>query len=181
MDFKAIPLFKALQESKIDDSGGYISTGRFSPNSIYAVFKTIKFKNIKGMSFDDEEAVFNTDGKMLYFLYEPRTYLLKHVEPVHRKEEEAIPYRFSECTKVLTNENDKIFFGKKPKVSYKTFTVSKPRDQNFAYYFPFTDKDVDTILEVYKKIFTHDYHLTESKTKTILIHIKKLIELLEKI
>ena len=90
MSFKGMDLFQALDKGLVSDEGGYITTSLFAPNSIYSLFKTVKFKNIKGMSVDEEEVNFNTDGRIMHLIFEPKSYLHKHIEPAHRKNTENV-------------------------------------------------------------------------------------------
>lgn len=74
-------------------------------------------------------------SKKLYVLVEPPSYNEKYVEPVHRKEEESIPYRESELEIIKTFDQTRITIAKEPVNVPASFTIIKPAGFNFSVVF----------------------------------------------
>ena len=139
-------LFKAYYNSELPDDGGYIISSFFDANSTYSRYEVTAYNNVKDIYTSDEGLTFQADGKKLFILIEPANYPQKHTEPSSRDDAHRIPYRFKEVETVISKRRDRIMIGKKPIITYTSFTILKPEGHNFALIF-FNTIDLMEVIE----------------------------------
>jgi hypothetical protein len=138
-------LFRAYFNSELPFEGGYILTSLFDENSTYSRYEITSYNNVKDIYPSSGNLVFQADGKKLFVLVEPANYPRKYTEPSLRESTYKIPYRSSEVHTLTSRRQDRIMIGKKPVITYTSFTVLKPTGDNFAYIF-FDTRDLVTAL-----------------------------------
>jgi len=143
-------LFKAYYNGELPTEGGYILSSFFDPNSTYSRYEVISYNNVKDIYLSEGDLTFQADGKKLYVLVEPANYPKKHTEPSLRDNEHSIPYRFKEVETITSKRQDRIMIGKKPVITYASFTIVQPAGDNFSYIIFATDDLIDVI----EKFFT---------------------------
>ncbi len=132
---QAIQLFTAYERGRLPKYGGYIVSSNFQPESKYSIFEIAGYDNVQEIRLEGNTLVFKSAGCKLYTLIEPANYHLKNVEPVQRESGKSIPYRFSELFTLTTKKHETIYIGKKPIVTYSSFTIVKPEKNDFAILF----------------------------------------------
>jgi len=173
---KLIDLFDGLQKGIIDYEGGFIITSFFDTKSNYVHFETIHYESVKNIYVEDDGCIFQTDGKKLFVLFEPKSYIHKHIEPTFRADEERIPYRFNELDILTTLNQDKIMIGKEPIMSHNSFTISKPSQANFSFYFYINENTNANILEFFESVFKKDLRIHGTVIKSVLDCIGKSLD-----
>jgi len=143
-------LFKAYYKGELPIEGGYIFSSFFDPNSTYSKYEVVSYNNVKDIYSSDVNLTFQADGKKLFVLVEPANYPKKHTEPSLRDQYHSIPYRFSEVETIISRRQDRIMVGKKPVITYTSFTIIKSVGDNFSYII----YDTDDLIDVVEKIFT---------------------------
>jgi len=138
-------LFGAYQKGELPQEGGYIVCSFFDAKSTYTKYDITSYNNVKDIYPNDEGITFLADGKKLFILVEPANYPKKHIEPAYRDDAHKIPYRFKEVETHISRRQDRIMIGKKPILSYTSFTILKTYGNNFSYLFYNTDDLVDVI------------------------------------
>ena len=128
-------LFKAYYNSELPFEGGYIFTSLFDANSTYSRYEITSYNNVKDIYPSNGDLTFQADGKKLFILVEPANYPRKHTEPSLREADYKIPYRFNEVHTLTSRRQDRIMIGKKPVITYTSFTILNPTGDNFAYIF----------------------------------------------
>ncbi len=150
---QAVHLFEAYRHGKLPKYGGYIVSSNFQPDTNYSIFEIAGYDNVQEIRLEGDALVFKSAGCKLYVLIEPANYPLKNIEPVQRESEKSIPYRFSELFVLTTKKHDTIYIGKKPIISYSSFTIVKPRKNDFAILFYNVPDVFDNIYEFLTSIF----------------------------
>lgn len=131
----AVHLFEAFKEGKLPQYGGYIISAFFDNSSTYTIIEIVGYDNVREIRQENEDLIFKSAGCKLYALVEPAHFPLKNVEPCQRDKDRKIPYRFSELNVLKTKNTDIIYIGKKPIISYASFTILKPRKTDFSVLF----------------------------------------------
>ena len=132
---QAIHLFDAYNHAKLPKYGGYIVSSNFQPELAYSIFEIVGYDNVQEIRLETDSLIFKSAGCKLYTLIEPANYPLKNVEPVQRESGRNIPYRFSELYILTTKKHETVYIGKKPIISYSSFTIIKPKKNDFAILF----------------------------------------------
>jgi hypothetical protein len=132
---EAVHLFDAYTAGTLPKYGGYIISSSFDAASSYAVFDLVGYDNVQEIFLQSDALIFKSAGCRLYALVEPAGYAYKNVEPNQREDSRKIPYRFKELESFKTKKLDTVYVGKKPFISYSTFTVVKPQAGNFSILF----------------------------------------------
>lgn len=135
MSIKALDLFQAYQSNQLPKESGYIVTSLFSESSTYSRYEVISYGGVKEIYLSEEGLTFQSDGKKLYVLVEPPTYPNKHLDPIHRSNQESIPHRYNELIKFVCKNDAKLYVSKEPVMTYTSFTVLRPTGNNFAIVF----------------------------------------------
>ncbi len=143
-------LFKAYYNGELPVEGGYILSSFFDPNSTYSKYEVTSYNNVKDIYPSDGNLTFQADGKKLFVLVEPANYPKKYTEPSLRDQFHSIPYRFNEVEHFTSKRQDRIMVGKKPVITYTSFTIIKSMGDNFSYII----HDTDDLLDVMEKIFS---------------------------
>jgi len=143
-------LFKAYYKGELPIEGGYIFSSFFDPNSTYSKYEVVSYNNVKDIYSSDGNLTFQADGKKLFVLVEPANYPKKYTEPSLRDQYYSIPYRFSEVETITSRRQDRIMVGKKPVITYSSFTIIKSTGDNFSYII----YDTNDLIDVVEKIFT---------------------------
>lgn len=150
MSIKALDLFQAYQTNQLPKESGYIVTSLFSENSSYSRYEVISYGGVKEIYLTEEGLTFQSDGKKLYVLVEPPTYPNKHLDPIHRSNQESIPHRYNELMKFTCKNDAKLYVSLEPVMTYTSFTVLKPTGNNFAIVFfdlPDVFETIDSFFE----------------------------------
>ncbi|RKX84243.1 MAG: hypothetical protein DRP57_06295 [Spirochaetes bacterium] len=151
---QAIHLFDAYNNAKLPKYGGYIVSSNFQAESNYSIFEIVGYDNVQEIRLESDSLIFKSAGCKLYTLIEPPNYPLKNVEPVQRQSGKSIPYRFSELYILTTKKHETIYIGKKPIISYSSFTIVKPRKNDFAILF----YNVPEVFKNIEEFLTTIYH-----------------------
>lgn len=159
---QAIHLFDAYNNAKLPKYGGYIVSSNFQAESNYSIFEIVGYDNVQEIRLESDSLIFKSAGCKLYTLIEPANYPLKNVEPVQRQSGKSIPYRFSELYTLTTKKHETIYIGKKPIISYSSFTIVKPRENDFAILF----YNVPEVFKNIEEFLTTIYHDGVGITKT---------------
>lgn len=176
-----IELFKGLMEGKIPfGSGGYIINIRFSDDSDYTIFETIGFKNVKNIHQDQDSVTFQSDGYKIYFLFEPRSFTRKHMEPYLREDGNSIPLRWDELHNIETPKKDHIYISKKPYISFGSFNIEVPAQGRFVYYLYDNDNIDANACKFMSKILGKDFQLPSHTLEQILTPYKENLEYFHK-
>jgi len=150
---QAVHLFEAYRQGKLPKYGGYIVSSNFQPDTNYSIFEIAGYDNVQEIRLEGDTLVFKSAGCKLYVLIEPANYPFKNIEPVQRESGKSIPYRFSELFTLTTKKHDTVYIGKKPIISYSSFTIVKPRKNDFAILFYNVPDVFDNIYEFLTSIF----------------------------
>ncbi len=126
-------LFEAYMEGDLPQEGGYIVSVFFDKSSNYTRFEAISYGNVKDIYQTDEGMTFQADGRKLYVLYEPLSYIQKGIDPCYRADTHRIPYRFKELERYVTKRQDRIYIAKKPVETFTAFTVLNETGYNESY------------------------------------------------
>jgi hydrogenase maturation factor HypE len=96
------------------------------------------------------------------------------VEPANRDDSHRIPYRFKELEIFTSKRQDRVMLGTKPIVSMGSFTILKPRGNNFAYIFYNTEDVIEAVRQFFYKSLWEDANvprLDAEKISTSLVGI----------
>ncbi|NOY08808.1 MAG: hypothetical protein GXP33_08190 [Spirochaetes bacterium] len=151
---QAIHLFDAYSHAKLPKYGGYIVSSNFQPELAYSIFEIVGYDNVQEIRLETDSLIFKSAGCKLYTLIEPANYPLKNVEPVQRESGRSIPYRFSELYILTTKKHETVYIGKKPIISYSSFTIIKPKKNDFAILF----YNVPEVFKNMEEFLTSIYH-----------------------
>lgn len=169
-------LFSAYRNSELPDNGGYIICSFFDPNSTYSKYEVTSYNNVKDIYENEEGLTFLADGKKLYVLVEPANYAKKYTEPALRDDAHRIPYRFRELETYISKRQDRIMIGKKPIITYTSFTILKPTGHNFSYIFFNTDDVVDTVQKFFINTIWKDANVPKIDAENVSKIIRKVFE-----
>jgi hypothetical protein len=133
---KVLNLFDAYAQEKLPRDRGYIVSSFFKETPAYSIYEIVSYSGVKEISNLGNGLQFVSNIRKLYILVEPSTYNEKHIEPVHRKEGETIPYRESELDIIRTIDQTRIMVARKPMEVSSPFTILKPTGSNVAVVFP---------------------------------------------
>jgi hypothetical protein len=153
---KALDLFQAYLEQKLQYDGGYIISSFLGDTSTYAHFEVIAYNGVKSIYMSDEGLTFQSDGNKVFILVEPATYPRKFEEPFRRIKEEQIPHRFSELEILTTREQTKVMVSREPIMTYGSFTILKPAGNNFAFLFPNLPDVRNTIKQFFEETLSRE-------------------------
>lgn len=143
-------LFSAFSNGELPTDGGYILSSFFDDTSTYSRYEMTSYNNVKDIYLNpDGDLTFMADGKKLFVLVEPAGYPRKYTEPSMRDSAHSIPYRFGELEIITSKRQDRIMVGKKPVISYTSFTIVQSLGDNFSYII----YDTHDLYEVIEKIF----------------------------
>jgi len=143
-------LFQAYQNSELPTKGGYIVSSFFDETSTYTKYEVTSYNNVKDIYMTNDGLTFQADGKKLFVLVEPANYSKKYTEPSYRDDAHKIPYRFNEIETHISKRQDRIMVGRKPIITYTSFTILKTQGHNFSYIF-YPTEDIIGMME---KFFT---------------------------
>lgn len=159
-------LFSAYKESELPMEGGYIVTSFFDQNSSYTRYEVIAYNNVKDIYLTDEGIVFKADGRKIYVLVEPLSYISKQTDPCYRDDAHKIPYRFKELDEYRTKRQDRIFIAKEPVETYTAFTVLNETGLNHSYVVYPTDDAPDLIDRFFQKALYQNSNVPRSDSKS---------------
>jgi hypothetical protein len=145
MSAKALDLFQAYTQGKLDKEGGYIVSSFFDTKSTYSRYEVVAYAGVKNIYLGEDGLTFQTDGNKLHILVEPANYSRKHLEPVSRDKYESIPHRFNELNIYTSKNQSKIMVSKEPVITYSSFTILKPTGMNFSLIFYNLEDVKDTL------------------------------------
>ena len=138
-------LFEAYLANELPTDGGLIVTSMFDAEIMYTKYEVTSYNNVKDFYRNEDGIVFQADGYKQFVLVEPASYNKKHVEPAMREAGYSIPYRFKEVDTYTTKRQDRIILGKKPVITYGSFTILEPKGENFAYIIYKDDEILNTV------------------------------------
>lgn len=167
MNIKAVDLFQAYTQNKLPQTGGYIVSSLFDPQSAYAKFEIVAYHNAHAIYFSTEGLTFQNDANKLYILVEPPDYASKDEEPFERRKEKQIPHRFSELHIIETKNKKRVMVSKKPVMVYSSFTVLKPTHNDFAFIFYRQPEVIDTITSFFEQTLKKELTLAGEDVKKI--------------
>jgi hypothetical protein len=140
-------LFTAYTKGELPFEGGYILSSFFHDTSTYSRYEVTSYNNVKDIyPTTDGDLTFVADGKKLYVLVEPAGYPRKHMDPSLRETGFQIPYRFDELETITSRRQDRIMVGRKPVITYTSFTIVKSEGDNFSYII-YDTEDLPDIIE----------------------------------
>jgi len=154
VEVKAVDLFQAFSEGKLQLEGGYIVTSFFQDNSTYAKYEIVAYSNAQSLFLSDEGLIFRTDGNKLFALAEPADYERKDLEPFSRDGQRQIPHGFSEVEQFTARNGTRIMFSRQPVVAYASFTIFRPSRLNSSILFYNLPDALDSIAAYFVKILT---------------------------
>jgi len=175
-DAKYRNLFDAYAIGKLPFLQGYIISSFFSETSAYSIYEVVSYAGVKEIFPSADGLQFVTGGKKLYVLLENDTYHHKPVEPYCRAEGEKIPKRFSELETIIAKNQSRIMIAKEPNESYGSFTILKPKGQNFAVVFYNLPDMFQTITDFFVNSLNRQRKVPESDAKKAAAQIVKTIE-----
>ncbi|MDC7220871.1 MAG: transposase [Spirochaetales bacterium] len=126
-------LFEAYKDGSLPQDGGYVVSVFFDENSNYTRFEAISYGNVKDIYLTEEGITFQADGRKLFVLYEPLSYIQKGIDPCYRDDFHRIPYRFKELERHVTKRQDRIYVAKEAVETYTSFTVLNETGYNESY------------------------------------------------
>jgi hypothetical protein len=126
-------LFTAYKEGDLPQEGGYIVSVFFDDSSNYTRFEAISYGNVKDIYLTEDGITFQADGRKLFVLYEPVSYIKKGIDPCYRDDFHRIPYRFKELERYVTKRQDRIYIAKEPVETYTAFTILNESGYNESY------------------------------------------------
>lgn len=171
MPVKAMDLFDAYAKSSLPKDHGYIVSSHFSANSAYSRYEIVSYANVKSIYPTEEGLTFQTDGQKIWILVEPPNYHQKGTEPYCRATQDQIPHRFSELDLHASKTQYKLYWSKKPVISYGSFTVLRPTGVNFSFVF-FALPDVYESMQLFfEKTFNREAGVPQSDAKKVALQI----------
>jgi len=165
MSAKALDLFQAYTQGKLDKEGGYIVSSFFDSKSAYSKYEIVAYAGVKDIHLAEDGLTFQTDGNKLHVLIEPPNYSRKHLEPVSRDKYESIPHRFSELNVYTAKNQSKVMVSKDPVVSYSSFTVLKPTGMNFSLIFYNLPEVLETLTFFFEQTLNREAGIPKSDAK----------------
>jgi hypothetical protein len=132
---KVLNLFDAYQQDKLPRDQGYIVSSFFKETSAYSVYEIVSYSGVKEIAYLGNGLQFTSNSKKIHILIEPPSYAEKHVDPVHRKAGENIPYRESELEIIKAIDQTRIMIAKEPLEVPSSFTILEPSGINFSVVF----------------------------------------------
>jgi hypothetical protein len=133
---KWIELFEGLSQERIPfDGTGFVLNAQFGRDSNYTRLEIIGFKNIKNFIMSDTSVTFQSDGYKVFVVFEPVTYQKRFMEPFLRDGVEHIPLRWNELNMIELPRHDRLYVSKTPFLSFGSFTIERPEEGNFVFYF----------------------------------------------
>ena len=175
-DAKYRNLFDAYAIGKLPFLHGYIISSFFSETSAYSIYEIVSYAGVKEIYLAEDGLQFVTGGKKLYVLLENDTYHHKPVEPYCRAEGEKIPKRFNELETIIAKNQSRIMIAKEPNESYGSFTILKPKGQNFAIVFYNLPDMYKTISDFFVNTLNRQRKVPESDAKKAAAQIVGIIE-----
>ncbi len=178
MNKPAVDLFEGLMKGTIPPHGdGFIFNGNFATGSKYAIFEIIAFRNVKNIIPASDHVTFQSDGFKIYVLYEPKTYVRRYMEPYLREEEEKIPLRWEEVEIMELSRKDRLIISRTPFLSHGAFTVNRPNEANFSYFF-FDNERVQKNLEGFmSQLLKNEFQVTKKRIEDFLPLFRKNLEI----
>ncbi len=132
---KATSLLKAYHSEGIPPHGGFIVSVFFKPKTAYAIYEITAYRNVKDIFKSGDGLNFKTDGNRTHILFEPASFSKKHMEPVNREDEYAVPYRFNEMETISTRKGAKIMIPIEPMVLHSSFTILDGDSGSYSFIF----------------------------------------------
>jgi hypothetical protein len=176
MPVKAMDLYDAYSKNALPTENGYLVSSFFSHASAYSRYDIVSYNNVKSIYPVEEGLTFQTDGKKLHILVEPMDYPKKSEEPYVRSKSEQIPHRFNELNLHTCKNQTKIYYAKKPIMTYTSFTVMKPTGINFAFvFFPLPDM-YESLALFFEKTFNKEAAVPLADAKKVAKAIAKTVE-----
>jgi hypothetical protein len=176
-----IELFEGLSTGAIPfDGKGYIINTGFDPRSAYTKMEIIAFKNVKNILSGESSVTFHSDGWKIYIVFEPSTYQYRFQEPFLREGKAHVPMRWNELDIVELSTKDRVFVSHEPFMSFGAFTVDRPEQGDFVYYFFETEKLLSTIDNFLSNILHKDCRVPKSSIPEILGHVHRNLEVFNK-
>ena len=174
---KAQPLLKAYASGSIPEEGGFIVSASFLPNTTYGIYEITAYRHVKDIIQGKDGLSFRTDGNRSFILAEPPTYAKKYVEPVHRDQGFAIPYRFDELEIITGRRSERIMVPLEPMILYSAFTVAQLHGDSFSFIFHTTEDVYLAIKKFLADSLYNDCNLSKNDaleaSKTSIESIKK--------
>lgn len=166
-------LFSAFSNGELPTDGGYILSSFFEDTSTYSRYEVISYNNVKDIYRNSaEDLTFMADGKKLFVLVEPANYPKKYTEPSMRDSAHSIPYRFSELKVITSKRQDRVMVGKKPVISYTSFTIVKSVGDNYSYIIHNTDDLYEVIESIFVKTLWRDANVPKIDAEKTASYIK---------
>jgi len=169
-------LFDAYAQGKLPFVQGYIISSFFNETSAYSIYEIVSYAGVKEIFMSETGLQFVTGGKKLYILVEPDTYHNKPVEPVSRAEAERIPKRFNELETIIAKNQTRIMVAKEPNETFGSFTILKPRGQNFAVVFYELPDVYESLISFFVDSLNRQRKIPEHDAKTAAQLIAKTVE-----
>jgi hypothetical protein len=169
-------LFVAYQNRALPTGGGYVVSSFFDANSTYSRYEVISYGNVKDIYVTEGGLVFQADGLKIFVLVEPANYSSKHTEPAYRDADHRIPYRFSELNVYTSARQDKVCIGKKPVITYTSFTVLRSEGQNYSYIFSRTDDLMPAMEKFFAESLWKEARLPKSDAMKAAKHVAVAFE-----
>jgi len=169
-------LFGAYYQNELPADGGYIICSFFDPNSTYTRYEVTSYNNVKDIYENEDGLTFLADGKKLFILVEPANYPKKFTEPALRDDAHRIPYRFNELETFISKRQDRIMMGKKPVITYTSFTILKPTGHNFSYLFYNSDDLIDAVENFFLNTLWKDANVPKIDAEKTSGFIRKLFD-----
>jgi hypothetical protein len=169
-------LFNAYLKSELPLEGGYIVCSFFDPHSTFSRYEITSYNNVKDIQDNEVGLTFFADGKKIFMLVEPMNYPEKHIEPANRDDFHRIPYQFMEVETFTSKRRDRIMVGKIPVMSYGSFTILKPRENDFSYIFYETEDVQYAIKDFFFKSLWQDANVPRNDAEKVACSILAIIE-----
>lgn len=161
---KATSLQKAYMNGAIPLNGGFIISSSFDPATAYAVYEITSYAVVEDVEKGPDELVFKTDGNRTHALLEPPAYPGRHVEPLSREKERAIPYRFSEIDIIECKKNERLMVPREPLNLHSSFTIRGNAGNNFCFVFYPTEDVYAAIKKFMADLFYNDCALSKDES-----------------
>ncbi len=170
---KAIDLFHAYTQNKIPEEGGCIISSFLDPDSSYAKYEIVAYKNATAVYLSSGGLTFRTDGNKLYILVEPPDYARKDEEPFERQKTKQIPHRFSELEILSTRKQKRVMVSKKPVMVYSSFLIAKPENDDFAFLFYNRSDALESVTSFFEETLAKENGLEQAEIKKVVPLIQK--------
>ncbi len=161
---KATSLQKAYVNGAIPLNGGFIFSSSFDPATAYAIYEITSYAGVEDIKKYPEGLVFKTDGNRTHVLLEPPSYPGRHLEPLSREKERAIPYCFSEIDIIECKKSERLMVPREPVNLRSSFTIRESAGGNFCFIFYPTEDVYAAIKKFMADLLYNDCNLSKDES-----------------